>query len=334
MTIAIGIIGTGGIARRHVRALEQIDSVSIEALYDTDPSHAHQLAALGGGRVCESAEECIGKSDAVYICTPPSSHLHYTRAAADAGKHIMIEKPIAIALDDAAEIVDTVERAGVVCMVGFNMRFRKSYMRLKELVENKSLGTVLNIWSQRIGSLHWKGYNWRYDPEQMCGMSIESLSHDIDFIRWIAGEIVDVRATIVESIPELKGFDDNANVVFSLSDNATACIHSSWSSPIRFNSRGIIGTSGTAYIEGPKLWDIKNIHWQLTEMPHEMIEVVDEPLDGQSYIRENESFVESILAGTPPPVGARDGLRTVQVSHAILQSHREKSVVQLGILKQ
>ena len=94
-------------------------------------------------------------------------------------------------------MVQAAKQADVKLMVAFNNRFRKGFKRLKEMVNAGTLGKLVNMWSQRIGRGIPQGYNWRTDPQLMCGMSIESLSHDIDLIRWIAGEIVDVRANIV-----------------------------------------------------------------------------------------------------------------------------------------
>ena len=148
-----------------------------------------------------------------------------------------------------------------------------------------------------------QGYNWRTDPQLMCGMSIESLSHDIDLIRWIAGEIVDVRANIVVSNPDLEGFDDNAHVVMTLSNGGTAVIHASWSSHLGMNARGVIGTLGTAVVDGPGLWAGKHFRWKTCEMEHEHIEVIDDSYaTSDCYEMESRHFIDCIANDLPPAI--------------------------------
>jgi myo-inositol 2-dehydrogenase/D-chiro-inositol 1-dehydrogenase len=106
------------------------------------------------------------------------------------------------------------------------------------------------------------GPNWRTTPGLLCGMSVESLSHDIDLLRWMMGEVIDVRANVFESRPGLPGFDDTANVVCTLANGGTAVIHASWSSHLSRNSRGVIGTQGTAMVAGSGLWNLDRFHFK------------------------------------------------------------------------
>ena len=165
-------------------------------------------------------------------------------------------------------------------------------------------------------------------PQLMCGMSIESLSHDIDLIRWTAGEIVDVRANIVISNPDLEGFDDNAHVVFTLANGGTAVIHASWSSHLGMNSRGVIGTHGTAVVDGPGLWDSRNFRWKTSDMEHESIEVINDSFaNSDSYEMENRYFIDCLVSERQPTITGLDGLAALKVSHAILDSHHKKQVI-------
>jgi myo-inositol 2-dehydrogenase/D-chiro-inositol 1-dehydrogenase len=330
MMINIVMVGAGGIARTHGSSLMRIPSANIVGVVDPNEERAETLASMVGAPVCESLEDCVDRADVVYILTPPSTHRELALKAIEAGKHVVCEKPISISLDDAAAMVQAAEQAGVKLMIAFNNRFRKGFNRLKEMVNAGTLGKLVNMWSQRIGPGIPQGYNWRTDPQLMCGMSIESLSHDIDLIRWIAGEIVDVRANIVSSNPGLKGFDDNAHVVLTLSDGGTAVIHASWSSHLGMNTRGVIGTLGTAVVEGPGLWDGKHLRWKTCEMEHEHIEVIsDSYATSDCYEMESRHFIDCIVKDLPPAITGADGLTALRVSHAILDSHHKKEVISL-----
>ena len=160
-------------------------------------------------------------------------------------------------------------------------------------------------------------------------MSVESLSHDIDLLRWIAGEVVDVRANVYGSRPDLPGFDDNANVVLTLANGGTAVVHASWCSHLAHNSRGVIGTQGTAMVAGSGLWSLDRFHVKTKHMEHEMIEVLNDKLDVQSYREESRHFLDCVAHDHQPMVTGGDGLAALRISHAILTSHREGRVVAL-----
>jgi myo-inositol 2-dehydrogenase/D-chiro-inositol 1-dehydrogenase len=290
---------------------------------------AVELAAQCGAKAYDSLGACLPGVDVVYILTPPSTHRALAIEAIEAGKHVVVEKPIAIELADAEAMIEAAERAGVKLMVAFNMRFRKGFGRLKEAVDSGSLGEPIHFWSQRLGIGVGPGPNWRTTPELLCGMSIESLSHDIDLVRWIAGEVVDVRANIYASRPDLPRFDDNANVVLTLANGGTATIHASWCSHLARNSRGVIGTQGTAMLEGSGLWNLDRFHVKTKRMEHETIEVLNDKLDVQSYREESRHFLDCVANDRQPTVTGRDGLVALRISHAILTSHRESRVVAL-----
>jgi myo-inositol 2-dehydrogenase/D-chiro-inositol 1-dehydrogenase len=214
-------------------------------------------------------------------------------------------------------------------MTGFNMRFREGFGRLRAAAQSGDFGDVISVWSHRVGTGVGTGYNWRTDPAEMCGMTVESLSHDLDYLRWMAGEISSVRAGVLESQPDLPGFDDNVSVVLNFESGAVGNLLASWSSPLSHNSRGFIGRAGAAYFRGPDLWAAETFHWRTRGMPHEMVEVLNDRLDRRSYDAENRHFISSILDDDPLQVTAEDGLRALQLSHAILTSHHEKRVVVL-----
>jgi myo-inositol 2-dehydrogenase/D-chiro-inositol 1-dehydrogenase len=214
-------------------------------------------------------------------------------------------------------------------MVGFNMRFRTGFMRLKEITDSGRLGDVVTYWCQRMGLRVDPNNKWSTDPVLMTGMSIQSLSHDIDMMRWVAGEVVDVRAQIVESRPHLPGFDDNANAVFALANGGKANFQASWSSHLAMNTRGVIGTKGTAYIRGASLWNIDTFHWKTEDMPYEQIEVINDIHDVRSFLAEDRYFIDCVENDIEPTVTGLDGLKALKVSYGILASHKQNKVVSL-----
>lgn len=327
--VKIALVGAGGIAKRHAEAIGAIDGANIVAVVDVIRDKAVNLAASCGATAYEKMEDCLPEVDVVYVLTPPSLHRELVVRAVEAGKHVMVEKPIAIEIADAEAMVDAARKAGVKLATAFNMRFRKGFVRLKETIESGRLGDVVNCWSQRLGMGVGSGKNWRTTRGLLCGMSIESLSHDIDMTRWLVGEIRDVRAKTFETRKDLPGFDDNANIVFSLTNGGIATIHASWSSHIGRNSRGVIGTKGTAMIQGDGLWGLKWFHLKTSDMENEIIEVINDELDVASYREESRHFIDCVKRDLQPTVTGEDGLAALRLSHGILTSHREDRVIQI-----
>jgi predicted dehydrogenase len=328
--IKVAIIGTGGIARKHAEALGTIPEARIVAVTDVVPEKAEAFAAELGADVHADPQASVERADLVYVLTPPSSHRELSVMALQAGKHVVCEKPLAISLEDGQAMVEAAKNAGVLLMVAFNMRFKKGFRCLKETLDSGQLGEIYHFWSHRMGIGVGEGYNWRTDPLLLCGMTIESLSHDIDLMRWLVGNPRDVKGTVHEARSDLKGFDTDTSAVFSLRSGGTALIHASWSSPLAMNSRGLLGTKGAAMSEGPGLWESRNLHLKTDEMEYESITVLNDPLDVNSYIAENRHFIDCVENKRPPEVTGEDGLRALEISHAILRSHREQRVVELN----
>lgn len=327
--VKVAIAGAGGIARRHLDSLKAIPSVKIVAVTDVVAEKAQAMAASCGTAAYTEIGPCLEKADALYILTPPSTHKDLAVAAAQAGKHIFMEKPISISIEDGEAIIETTRKGGVKLMLGFNMRFRKGGLMLKDIMTSGQLGRVYNFWIHRMGPLVG-GYNWRTDPTLLCGVAIESLSHDIDQVRWLAGEVKDVRATIFESRSDLPGYDTDINAALSLADGTMALLHVSWASPLGHNARGLIGVQGSTMIDGPNMWDWQCLHTKTKDMAYENISVINDMLaTTDSYLAESKHFIDCIESNKQPAIRGEDGLKALRVSHAILRSSREAVVVKL-----
>jgi myo-inositol 2-dehydrogenase/D-chiro-inositol 1-dehydrogenase len=308
--------------------------VEIAAELDPRDSSAKALAEEYGGRVISGLREVMDDVSLIHLLTPPSKRLDYARLAIQAGKHVFCEKPIAVSLDDAGEMKRLACEAGVLFMTGFNMRFRPGYRMLREDVLSGRLGSVISVWSHRIGP--GAGFNaplgdsWRTEPGLVCGMTIESLSHDIDMIRGLGLEIEKVSAWIYGSRDDLPAFDNHAQVVLGLKGGRSGIINASWASHLPMSSRGVIGTKGTAAICGEGFFDFMDYRIKSETSAHEQIIRVNDPFDAESYYTENKHFIECIRTGTPPDIGAENGLESLRVSLAIIESARTGKTVELG----
>ena len=126
-----GIIGAGGIAWKHCEALHKL-GVEIAGIYDINSDNARRLGEAFGAPVVLDAKELTERADMVHIFTPPSKRLEYVEYALACRKHIFMEKPAAIALEDAKKMEEAAAAVPVCFMVGFTQRFRRGYKRLWE----------------------------------------------------------------------------------------------------------------------------------------------------------------------------------------------------------
>ena len=329
------IIGAGGIAQPHAKALERL-GVQIAGVLDVSKDKALAFSGRYGCPVIGDLDDIIGKVDMIHLLTPPSERVGYVRTAAAAGKHIFIEKPIAINISDAEEIISLAGAGRVKLMVNFNHRFRDGFLMLKEAFDSGALGEAVSLYAQRFGAGH--GFlnafepSWRTRKDLMCGMSIESLSHEIDMLLQIAGGIDTVSAVVSETIAELPGFDNNVSASFRTSTGAVGSIHASWTSHLGHSERGVIGTKGSAVISGNDLFSFEEFTIRTEGMPYPRVTKVGELfslVDDHSFDRTNKHFMECVINDAAPASSGEDGLRALKVSLAILESSRLGKVVKV-----
>lgn len=317
------IIGAGGIAQQHCEALNKL-GVTIEGIYDLDQKRAFALAERYGSRVIDSIEKALDSTDMVHLLTPPSTRREYVKLAVDAGKPILMEKPVSVSLEDAEYMKNYVEELGVPCMMAFTQRFRKGYKIIKELLETGQLGEIIEVFCMRMGP--GPGFDgnlqasWRTDPKYVCGMAIESLSHDIDFLRSLAGEIVKVEGQVKGTVKELPDFDNNVAAVLRFENSAIGSITASWSSHISYNIKGLIGTNGSVFLQGNDIWDTNQAIIKLNGKHQEIREIQDVFQEGEGYLEENRCFLECVKKGAPVPCNLSDGRKALEISRKILET--------------
>lgn len=320
-TVRIGLIGAGGIARTHASCLRGIVGVRIVGVVDPAVDRAEALAAEHDAVAYDDLGRLLGEVDAVYVCSPPTLHRGHVEAAAAAGVHVYCEKPIATTLDDGRAIAEAVKRNGVRAMVGFNNRFRPALRRWRALVRDGELGKPLAAWVLRVApSLPAPHANWRTTPGLLCGVTIESASHDIDLVRWTFGEIETATGVTSSALPELEGFDDTLAAVLQPADGPPVTLTISWSSAISTSSRGVTGTDGAACLVGPDMWTLTEFRWVKTGAA-ETIEPIDlaEGAD-LGYRAASEHFVGCLREQRDPDVTTADGLAALEVSLALRAS--------------
>jgi predicted dehydrogenase len=245
----LGIIGCGLIGRKRASAARGHEIVLV---HDRDPAAAAALAASTGAAVAATAETLIGAElDAVIVATAHDALPVLARAAIEAGKHVLIEKPAGRCAADVQPVVEAAARHNRIAKVGFNHRFHPAIMQAHDIAVAGSIGPLLYI-RGRYGHGGRVGYEreWRCVPEISGGGElIDQGSHLIDLARWFLGDLVLEYAatpTYYWNIP----VDDNAFLALRSAGGAMAWLHASWTEWRNTFSLEICGRDGKLAIDG------------------------------------------------------------------------------------
>ena len=306
--IKLGIIGAGPNGAGHARRFAELhDRCRVVFVADLDLARAAQVAGDCGARAVAQFTEALDTVDAVVISSPNFLHVEHALAAVQAGKHVWIEKPMALTTADADRIVHAVEQARVVSFVGFSVRFDPSVRALLEKYRTGELGPLLSIWSRRMG---WSepGGGWRAEFAKSGGLMHELLTHEIDWIVSVDGQPTAVfcrKASRQEDHPHA-----NDHVWLTLSfGKATGTIEGSQMSVLPVYERGILGETGAVFTTD---WG-RAAMWQ--KAPKESV-----PLPLPVRFDKYAHFLDAIEGRVASVADAQWGRGIVRIAEAGLQS--------------
>jgi myo-inositol 2-dehydrogenase/D-chiro-inositol 1-dehydrogenase len=316
--VRIGIVGTGYIGNVHGRIYSRDERTDVAALFDIIPERAEKTAKNIGGKVCSSREELLENCDAVLICSPNKTHKEVALHSLAEGKHVFCEKPFSIGIEDARELRDAANVSSTVFQVGHNRRYAPVYATLKELLKEDTAHSA-HIKMNR-GEL--KNPVWTGDVNITGGFLYETTIHLFDMLRFQFGEIGELVAYGSQhEYPEL----DEFSVIFKFKNGFHCTFASSsdasWHFPFErievFCHHRTIMTE-----EMERLLDSRGMDANFETHTFHMVEKEDR----WGYVQEDKAFIDSILGGTPPPVTADDGFKSVElvesVYHAIRSGER------------
>jgi len=326
--LRIALVGLGLASKRHIESAAALSNdICISACIDVDFDRAQAVALTCGAKAYRTLSEALPFCDIVALCTPPAYRCDFAIEAMEAGKHVLLEKPMCVDLEDGRAMLECAERTGCLLTMGFNNRFRKGFIMLKDTIDSGKLGKLQSFYIHRqgMGLLKPNVKTWRSG----CGHAIESLSHDLDILRFLVGDVKALKAFTLDTLSYAPGYDNNAVVSMELASGALANLYSCWSSPLAFNTRGAIGSEGAASLFGPKLWNLKDFRYQSADMQEPEITVIDDWLDEKCYIEEYRAFIAAVRKEKPLAVTGIDGYKVLELSHAIMESSKTGKTIYL-----
>jgi len=320
--IKIGIIGAGAIARSHIRALEKMEQAELIAVYDVVPDRAQALASQFGARAYKEAPRFFDAVDAVFVLSPPFAHKEPVVAAAKAGKHIFLEKPIALSLADADEMIDAVKAAGVKFMVGFNFRYQAPFRKMAEIYCSGDLGELVYTWAKIFNYYPTSGWDerrrqnhWRMNMKDSGGRISEFATHSIDWLVSFAGQAKEVFAKTATAAEDLE-VDDTDIVIMDFAQGMGKVEIALTAQTIRERSFGILGKAAGLHYDGKNLW--------MRRKDEDAVEIEVDACPSRQ-----EHFMNCLLEDKEPIPGAHDARHNLQIVLASYESAKKGRPVKI-----
>lgn len=330
--VRVGVVGLGRAGIKHAQVYHRMGGVELAAVCDLDAGRAREAGERFRCRAFADYRELLRDADvdAVSLVLPDDSHLEASRAAVAAGKHILLEKPLASKLADGRAICELAARYGRTFMVGHTLRFDPRHTMARDSVAAGEIGELVHVACRRnstiAGAAMYRGHTDTH---------VHLMIHDADYINWIADSRPrTVFARSREVLLKGWGMRDTIIALVGYDSGLLACIEACWilpaNSPTGLDDKmEIVGTKGALYLDScdaglhvvseGRVEFPDSIHWP---------EVNGET--GGTFYEELSHFVQCVVSGRRPIVGPEEALPAVEIVDAIERSLQEHREVRIG----
>lgn len=341
--IRFALIGAGNIAKIYLDAFAKIADAQVTVICNRTESTGRPLAAQVGAAWTSDFADAVTRKDvdAVVIATPSGTHAEIAIAAAQAGKHLLVEKPIDITLPRVDSIIAAAEDAGVILACVFPLRFAAGVAKVKEAVDAGRLGRITLAdcyvkWfrPQKYYDGSWRG-TWALDGG---GALMNQSIHNIDLLQYLAGPVKNVFGRTATLAHEMQT-EDTASAVLTFESGALGVIQGATScwpgDPARVE---LHGDRGTIVIEEGQIakWDLQDAspeekHAMLTLEKQDGSGAADPMAIGsEKHRRQIVDLIDAIRTGRAPAIQGAEARRSVEIIRAIYTSSQEGRVVEIG----
>ena len=339
--IRFGIIGCGMIAGWHANAIKAIEGAELSGIADNRVEYAAGFSEKYGGKVFESPERLAASSDidVICVCTPSGLHAPQAIMAANAGKYVITEKPMALNLEEADQVIKAVETNGVKMAVISQLRFSPAVKKLKEAVDGGLLGKIV------VGDIYMKFYRsqeyynkggWRGTKAMDGGGALMNQGiHGVDLLRYIMGPVKTVFARTGTLARRIE-VEDTAAAVLEYENGALGVIQATTSIYPGYPRRmEISGDKGTIILEEDSIvrWDVegKPVPEDIT-LEHTTNGSASDPaaLGIEGHILQIRDMADAIRSGRKPMVDAYEGRKPIEVIAAVYESAKTGKPVELA----
>ena len=312
--LGVAVIGTGFWGKNHARAYKELESTNLVAICDVNAERAKNVANQFGVKAFTDSARMLRNEEieAVSVCTWSTILAKEALKALKAGKHVLVEKPMAANVKQANKLLETADENGLHLTVGFLMRFIPGLQSIREAIESKKIGELVCATAKRVSQ-------W---PERIgdVGVVKDTAIHDIDVMRYITGQDPIAVYAKTGNMRHRK-FEDYAQIMLTYKDEKSAFIESNWLTP--YKTRALIVTGSDA---------IMRLDYVTQEL---WIEDAKESLQPRYPIQEPlklelQHFAECITEKKKPKITGADGVKALEIAEAALRSSARNRAIALG----
>jgi predicted dehydrogenase len=324
--VRVAVLGMGWWSDVLSDAIKRSDKLQIVACFSRSEDKRRAFAAKYGCRAAASYEEILKDPsiEGIVNTTPNNVHLETTRQAAEAGKHVFLDKPIANTVRDGMAIAEACQKAGVVLALGYQRRRENQFRWIKSEIDAGRFGKLVqaecNISRDRLGQFDLS--SWRYTAEGMPGgVMLQIGIHYIDVLEFLMGPIKNVSARVAQLV--LPGDNpDVANMILQHENNAISCLTASYASASEYYMMNVYGKEASAYYDlFSGLRHLKRGEETARAVPVERNDTIREELD---------EFAHCVRTGGTPETDGFWAARNLAVIKAGAKSAREGRMVEVA----
>ncbi|GGG00455.1 Gfo/Idh/MocA family protein [Paenibacillus aceti] len=319
--IHFSIVGCGHIAGKHLEAIARTEGAALAALCDTNEARLSELALTWQVPVFTSMTdmlEQIPMIDVVCICTPSGLHVDLAVAAAHAGKHLVIEKPLALTLEDTDQMIAAVARNEVKATVVHPNRYRPAMQRLKAALDQGIFGKLSHVsaavrWNR--GQTYYDQAAWRGTKAMDGGVLMNQAIHSLDLLLWLFGPVTETKAFVDTRLRNIEA-EDTAVAVLRFDQGLLGTVEAC-TTVYEHNleeSLAVFGEAGYVVIGGKTANWIK--HWKFASMTEEesrqiIAEIDQDPFGIPGHQCIIADMVQALSEHREPTITLQDGRRAV-----------------------
>lgn len=339
--LRFAIVGCGHIAKKHVVAIDAVKNAQLVAVCDTDQRRMSDFLTLGI-KGYTSYEELLAdpQIDVVCICLPTGLHADFTVQAAEAGKHVVVEKPMALNLEDADRMIEACNKNGVKLAVVHPNRFRPAVRKLRSRLEAGAFGKIGHAnatvrWNRN--DVYFAQAPWRGTKAMDGGVLMNQAIHNIDLMLWMMGEAEEVTTYSATRIRKIETEDTSVSII-RFKNGALGLLEAAITLyPKNLEeSLSIFGETGTAVIGGPtanwiKTWKFADLSDEEERLAIQQIENDPFGIPGHQCIIQD--MVDAFFEGREPIVSGREGRQVLQLVIACQQSAEKNQPIRLDAIE-
>lgn len=322
--VRFALIGAGGMGGTHAANLIASPDTDLTWVVDLDLPRASEWADKAGARATADMDEALSdpELEAVLIALPTSVHRMAVERAAQAGKHVFCEKPIARTAEDGRAMTAACTRAGVVFQVGHVVRFYPEYARIKQVIDDGTIGQVAMVRTERRSGPVMERSPWFADLEKNGGVVIDLLIHDLDTLRWYFGDVERVFAHGL-SYTEYQQSRDVTMASLRFRNGVIAHCDASWAHGSFYTSIEVAGEKGLLSHNSRKAATLTFENSEGAAMTNDSPQITfTRPSTANPPMRELRHFVSAIRTGSAVMTNGDEATRSLALAESVLESMR------------